>query len=376
MDDLAGHLFGAECIMKTIEPEASLRSVLRALALSGASQLKLYPEPHTKIVCANCVFSGLYEQWVEELGGAAYVAELAPGRKAALDRVAAASKEAFGAPCHENVYLRKGEAFGTLRKVAKEALATFGWTRGRPEPEHLWGHPACVAIVKENRRRERAARLKDRKPDGTVEDFADIPEFDPRRLDLAGFLALLPRMPWFAHLGEPHPRDAWAERIDTWDGWGGPESLMGTCIGVEQSAWQDAIEEAAGHERERVKEGWMPRVGEFRNLAVRGFDLAAEEEKARLTAAGEDEDEGYYDSIGDDPWHGPTNATGCAAWVAITIAVCLELGLPIPTNAPRQWAWLALGHWACGYSPDDLDRRDVGGAASIARLEEAWLVVL
>ena len=130
-----------------------------------------------------------------------------------------------------------------------------------PEPEHLWGHPAFVAIVKESRRLERSARLKARKPDGTAEDFADIPEFDPRRLDLAEFLALLHRVPWFAHLGQPHPRDVRAERIDSWDGWGGPESLMGASVGIEQSAWQDAIEEAAGPDRERVKEGWMPATG-------------------------------------------------------------------------------------------------------------------
>lgn len=363
--------------MRTIEPEPSLRSVLRALALPGASQLKIYPRSYAKVACANCTFSGLYREWPQELGGAAYAAALAPERRAALDRVAAASEGANVAPCHEDVYLRKGEAFEALREAAKGALAAFGWAEGEPEPEHLWGHPACVAVVEEIRRSERPARLRARKPDGAAEDFADIPEFDPRPLDLAGFLALLPRVPWFAHLGQPHPRDDRAERIDSWRGWGGPESLMGDLVGVEQSAWRDAIEEAAGPERERVKGGWMPRVAEFWNLAVRCFDRAREEEKARLAAAGGDEDEGYYQSIGDDPWHGPTNATGCAAWVATTIAFCLELGLPIPTNALRQWAWLARGHWACGYSPDDLDRRDVGGgAASIARLVEAWLVVL
>ena len=119
------------------------------------------------------------------------------------------------------------------------------------------------------------------------------------------------------------------------------------------------------------------RYWEFWNLAVKGFDRARDEEKVGLAASGEDEDEGYYQSIGDDPWHGPTNATGCAAWVGTTIAFCLELGSPIPTNALRQWAWLVRGHWAGGYSPDDLGRLDVDAStASIARLERAWLVVL
>jgi hypothetical protein len=152
--------------------------------------------------------------------------------------------------------------------------------------------------------------------------------------------------------------------------------LMGACVGVEQAAWHEAIEEAAGPNRERVKEGWMLRYREFWNLALKGFDRARAEEKVGLEARGDDENAGACQSIGDDPWHGPTNATGCAAWVATTIAFCLELGLPIPTSALRQRAWLARGHWAGGDCPDDLGRLDMVISAMWATLFALLTVVM
>jgi hypothetical protein len=331
-----------------MDPEKGLKAVLKALALPGKSQLKLYPRSE----CTNCRFSTLYADWVEHFHGGDYLAGLDPARREALARIDAASKSANAAPCYEPQYLTEGAAFQELRSVAKAALESFGWTKGTPDPRFLWGHAECAKLVRANLKKERAARLRARSPSVTEEDFGDIPDFDPRGLTVAHFRALLGRVPWFAHLGKPHPRDESVERIDDWSDWRGPESTGGGAIGPEQSLWHEELLKADRSKRARIKKLWDEVTSEcFRAVA-----------------------KVFQEDLSGDPWDGPSNAAGHAAWVAATIACSLELAHPIPRNALRQWAWFARGHWPCMYSEDD-DIRYVEGTISVESLERAWLVV-
>ena len=118
-----------------MDSELGLKAVLRALALSGAGQLKLYPSGE----CVNCRFSMLYGEWVEHLDGVAYLNRLNAGKRKVLAQVDAASKLANKAPCYEPQYLTEGSAFEELRRAAKAALKEFGWAKSAPDPKFLWG---------------------------------------------------------------------------------------------------------------------------------------------------------------------------------------------------------------------------------------------
>jgi hypothetical protein len=337
--------------MFPMDSEQGLKATLRALALSAPGQLKLYSAGDSGF-CENCRFSTLYNDWVEHFDGPAYLAELDAGRREALTKVDSASKLANEAPCYEHQYLTRGEAFKELRLAAKAALKAFGWTKGAPETKSLWGHANCAAIIRAQKRRERTARLRSRSPGGTEEDFGDIPDFDPRKLTSARFRKLLVRVPWFANLGKPHPRDNLAERIDRWSDWGGPESRGGEPIGPESQIWQDDLLQVDPAAQARTKKLWESVTSEcFKAI-----------------------DSSFHEDLDGDPWHGPSNAAGHAAWVAATIACYLQARQPIPTNVLRQWAWFARGHWPCMYSEDD-DLRFNNGRVSVESLEKAWLVV-
>jgi hypothetical protein len=172
-------------------------------------------------------------------------------------------------------------------------------------------------------------------------------------MSAAQFRGLLARVPWFARLGEPHPRDDSVERIASWDQWGGPESGGAEPIGGEQSAWRDGlIETTPARSRARLERLWDEVTAE----GFRAIDAV------------------FREDLDGDPWHGPTNAAGHAAWLAATIACYRDRDRPIPGNALRQWAWFARGHWPCQYSEDDELRYD-DGRPVIESLERAWLVV-
>jgi hypothetical protein len=335
-----------------LDSELGLKTTLRALALSAAGQLKLWPASDFEVVCENCRFSTLYNDWVEHFDGTAYLAGLDTARRMAVARVDAASKLANEAPCHERQYLTKGEAFKELRLAAKAALEAFGWTKGAPDPTFLLGTSECAAIVYAKLRRERAARLKARSPGKPEEDFGDIPDFDPRKLTAARFRKLLGKVPWFANLGKPHARDNQVERIESWSEWGGPESRGGEAIGSESGAWKEDLDQVDPAARTQVEESWNKVTSECFGAISKVF----------------------HEDLDGDPWHGPSGAAGHAAWVASTIACYLQASQPIPRNVLRQWAWFARGHWPCKYSEDDVLRFN-GDRVSVESLEKAWLVV-
>jgi hypothetical protein len=325
-----------------------LKATLRVLALSAPGQLKLYPAGE----CANCRVSLLYNEWVEHFNSQAYLAGIGAAQREALARVDAVSKLANEAPCHEPKYLTGGEAFKELRSAAKAALDAFGWTNDAPDPKYLWWGSESAAIFRARQRKERTARLRARAPGVPAEDFGDIPDFDPRRLTTARFRTVLAQVPWFQNLGKPHPRDDHVERLESWGDWGGPESKGGSTMGCEGSVWQDDVfpVDAAAHAP--VEQLWNEVTSECFQAVARSF----------------------HEDLDGDPWHGPSNAAGQAAWLAATIACCLQAGQPIPRNALRQWAWFARGHWPCKYSEnDDLDFD--GDRESVEALERAWLVV-
>jgi hypothetical protein len=335
-----------------MDSEQGLRTTLRALALSATGQLALYPASDFEVVCENCRFSTLYNEWVERFDGQAYLAGLDAARREALARVEAASERANEAPCHERHYLTRGEAFKELRLAAKAALKAFGWTKGAPDPRYLVGSSEYAAIFRAKLRRERAARLRARSRGGLEEDFGDIPDFDPRNMTAARFRKRLGQVPWFTNLGKPHPRDDHAERIQDWSDWGGPESKGGEPIGPEMQVWQDDLFQAEPAARAQLEKLWKTVTSECFGAIARTF---------------------HEDTDG-DPWHGPSNAVAHAAWVAATIACYRQFNRPIPKNLLRQWAWFARGHWPCMYSEDD-DIRFDGGRVSVESLERAWLVV-
>jgi hypothetical protein len=49
----------------------------------------------------------------------------------------------------------------------------------------------------------------------------------------------------------------------------------------------------------------------------------------------------------EDPWHGPTNATGAAAYVAETLTGYAAFGWPVPADLRGIWSWYGAGHWPC-----------------------------
>jgi hypothetical protein len=315
------------------------------MALEPARQLELFPEPEE---CVTCSISGQYRELLDRYGKAPFFRELDKRRATALSRVKKAATLAGDLPCHEPRRLEEAE-FETLRKQARAALKAFDWSPGNPDPAFLWNREEYAERWRAEDERLRSERLASRDNGPAADEFADIPEFDPRGLSADEFRERLDRVPWFAQLGKPHPRDRFVDRIADWDEWGGPESSGASPMGPEESRWQEALLA-------------LPRPGPATIHSL--WSSVQSQAFGRMP---------FEADV--DPWHGPTAASSHGAWLAATIACCLSAGIPIPPNALRLWAWYARGHWPCAYSEDDELPRDDNGNLVQAALDEARLVV-
>jgi hypothetical protein len=317
------------------------------MALEPESQLALFPEPKE---CATCSVALQYGDLRNRYGQAALFRELTEPQAAALTRVEEAARLAGSLPnhCHEP-HLLGGAEFVALRNHARSALAALGWAAGAPDPAFLAGREENARLRKAESERLREQRLAARATGPALDEFSDIPEFDPRRLTVERFRERLDRVPWFSRLGQPHPRDGFVDRIADWDEWGGPESRGGSPMGPESGRWEDALMA-------------KPEPGPG---AIRSLWSSVDKQALGAMPFGPEV----------DPWHGPTSASLQGAWVSSTIACYLLAGLPIPWNALRQWAWFARGHWPCGYSEDDDLPLDDNGDFLQEALDKARLVV-
>ena len=84
--------------------------------------------------------------------------------------------------------------------------------------------------------RLRRPRIATRATGPALDEFSDIPEFDPRGLTVEQFRERLNQVRWFSRLGQPHPRDQLVDRIAAWDEWGGPESRCASPMGPERGS--------------------------------------------------------------------------------------------------------------------------------------------
>jgi hypothetical protein len=143
------------------------------------------------------------------------------------------------------------------------------------------------------------------------------------------FLARLPALLWFAHVGQPIP-DSNVPRIRHWDEWAGPEEKSGRIIALSlrHQAWHDAL--LAAHPEQRA---------DLEALWSRVTDVVMGAAAERIP----------YDPDA-DAWHAPTTALWQAVWTAGLVAWHLASDEPIPADLAEQWAWYARGHWPCGYA--------------------------
>jgi len=143
------------------------------------------------------------------------------------------------------------------------------------------------------------------------------------------FLARLPAIPWFAHVGQP-VADPDIPRIWDWDEWAGPEEETGRIMAL--SLWHQDRHDAllAAH-------------------PAREAELAALWERVAEAVLSAAQNKLPYDPDADS-WHAPTLAVWQAQWTAGLIAWLMVCGEPIPDDLARQWAWYARGHWPCGYA--------------------------
>ena len=159
--------------------------------------------------------------------------------------------------------------------------------------------------------------------------------FDFNRATVAEFLARLPAVPWFAHVGQPIADPA-VPRIGDWDAWAGPEEETGRIIALSlrHQDWRDALLAAHPEHEVELEAVWQQAADAVMSAAA---------------------DKLPYDPDADS-WHAPTLAVWQAQWTAGLIAWYLACDTPIPDDLARQWAWYARGRWPCGYAwltPDD-----------------------
>ena len=327
------------------DAEHALRAVLQALALEPARQRLLFREPRE---CVTCRISSQHRELLARYGNAPFFQELSKAKATVLYRVEEAARKAGECPCHEPQLLKEA-GFVALRKQATAALKAFGWGPGEPDPGVLWGRKEYAKRLKAEADNLRRQRLASRAKTQALEDFSDIPDFDPRGLTLDAFRQRVDDIPWFSRLGQPHARDQYVDRITDWDDWPGPESRGGSAMAQEAGRWCEDLLALPEPGREAIQSLWSS----VENQALRPMPL----------------------EIKPDPWHGPTAAATQAAWLAATIASCLLARVPIPPNALSMWAWFARGHWPCTYSEDDDLPVDKHGNFIQKAVEQARLVV-
>jgi hypothetical protein len=152
-------------------------------------------------------------------------------------------------------------------------------------------------------------------------------QYDPRRVNADQFLDVLPSVPWFLHLGEPHPCDQEVVRIHGWDECPSPESRGMLSLLNEHSAWQDEVFSRYQGERAEI-EGYWERIA----------FLVWEKATPRVD---------YIDGSEND--YPPNAAVEMAMWVAASISCCRLAGLKISPNMLRQWGWYVHGRWPLSY---------------------------
>ncbi len=139
--------------------EASLLSVLQALALPADGQIALYPEGR----CVPCSLSLMWGWWSREFQAAWLSQDRSAEQRQALQQLEQVSEEAARSHrCHDNDAVRQGAEFAALRQVAAEALSVLGGTTGSPDLQYLPGTPQhaarCEQVERERKQRQRAAR--------------------------------------------------------------------------------------------------------------------------------------------------------------------------------------------------------------------------
>jgi hypothetical protein len=152
---------------------------------------------------------------------------------------------------------------------------------------------------------------------------------DWERLSVEAVEAAVRTIPWLRHLGAATEYDAGAERIHDWDGWHGPEDRATSAYDARTLALTEPIDRA-------MRGLGRPDVGE--PMAAVGRIV---HERARSAVP--------YDPQ-EDAWHGPTNATASAEYVARMLAGYAAFGWPIPADLRAIWGWYEAGHWPFAFA--------------------------
>lgn len=142
------------------------------------------------------------------------------------------------------------------------------------------------------------------------------------------------KIPWFANLGKPSPRDEEVFRIFHWDTWPGPENPGGELQSAYHMLWKHEI---IGKEKEDTELAAMFDAVERRILAVAKTHVPYREDQ--------------------DAWYGPNTAAWSASWVAALVACNLLKTGSLPGDGNRrmqwtlrsEWQWYLAGHWPCTY---------------------------
>lgn len=145
---------------------------------------------------------------------------------------------------------------------------------------------------------------------------------------VADFLALLDGVPWFVHVGKPHPRDPVVRRIRSWEEWRGDEW---DAVGIYSQFWRDRLEVEArrmGREEEATQA--------FASVRDHVLDLASLRLRGELPECL-------------DPVRAKDSAVLFASWWSAIVAGHVASGLPVPEPLVDLWRWYAEGHWPCGF---------------------------
>jgi hypothetical protein len=165
--------------------------------------------------------------------------------------------------------------------------------------------------------------------DALVAGEAPPSALDWERLSVEAVEAAARAVPWLRHLGAATEYDAGAERIDDWADWHGPEDESTSEYDGRALALTEPIDRAMrGLERPDVGD-LMASVGKIVH------------ERARSAVP--------YDPH-EDAWHGPTNATAAAEYVARILAGYAAFGWPIPADLRAIWGWYEAGHWPFAFA--------------------------
>jgi hypothetical protein len=149
---------------------------------------------------------------------------------------------------------------------------------------------------------------------------------------LDDFLGALSKVPWCANLGRPHPRDASARRISSWDEWHG-SSPEADYLGAAVGELRKVVMAGAPAELERLFEEVFLRTAQLIEAAG---TVPAEEETGNVD-------------------FGPNTCLNELSYQAAVIACFLERHLPLPWWMLECWQWVEDGHypWGCTPYPED-----------------------